>query len=258
MKIDLHRLRFTLAALTVSSLNLFAMPAMAAPEEIQVYLDEFAELGKFGLDLHTTYVASTRNGYGGLPQHQLRLTPELSYGLTKNIETAAYFLTNKAPGYPIQSDGVKIRFRYRPVVPTDETTWYTAVNIELGKLSRRFNSDYSNGEIKAILSWRSGPWVVGTNINLDRALRRSSALPATFEIDSKIMHAVTKQFSIGLERYDFLGSLHGSVSGPGPSHTTFLSTDFSAGKWDVNFGVGRAKGDIVEKTIVKAIVGIPI
>lgn len=32
----------------------------AAPEEIQVYLDEFAEPGRFGLDLHTNAVLSAR------------------------------------------------------------------------------------------------------------------------------------------------------------------------------------------------------
>lgn len=64
----------------------WAVDAIAAPEEIQVYLDDFAEVGKPGLDLHTNYVPA-----GQYPTyHQFRLTPELSYGVNNNWEVAAY------------------------------------------------------------------------------------------------------------------------------------------------------------------------
>lgn len=40
-------------------LNGWLSPAVsAAPEEIQVYLDDFAEVGKPGLDLHTNYLTA--------------------------------------------------------------------------------------------------------------------------------------------------------------------------------------------------------
>ena len=130
-------------ALVASLLSM--RPALAAPEEIQVYLDEFAEKGKFGLDLHTIYTLSTRVDLRQPPRRQLRLTPELSYGLNDHFEIAGYFLTNKSPEGSLQTDGVKIRMRYRPIVPTEDTTWYTALNIELGKVARRFNSEGSNG-----------------------------------------------------------------------------------------------------------------
>ena len=51
---------------------LYAAPAAAAPEEIQVYMDEFAEKGKFGLDLHTIYTLSTKD--------DLRQAPAANYG----------------------------------------------------------------------------------------------------------------------------------------------------------------------------------
>lgn len=238
-------------------LGIVSSPAHAAPEEIQVYLDEFAEQGKFGLDLHTIYTASTRLPSGGVPNHQLRLTPELSYGLSDHIETAAYFLTNHAPGQSFQTDGLKVRMRYRPLIPTEQTTWYTAVNIELGKLSQRFNTAYSNGEIKGILAWRSGPWVAGLNVNIDRPLRRRTSIPTTLEIDTKLSHSLSKTFSLGVENYAFLGPLRGSVQGIDASRTTFVVSDFSIEKWDVNLGIGRANGDVADKLIIKSIVGIP-
>lgn len=238
-------------------LGTVSIPVQAAPEEIQVYLDEFAEMGKFGLDLHSIYTATSRLPSGTPPNYQLRLTPELSYGLSEHVETAAYFLTNHAPGQSLQTDGLKVRMRYRPLIPTEQTTWYTAVNIELGKLSQRFNTAYSNGEIKGILAWRSGPWVAGLNVNIDRPLRWRTSIPTTLEIDTKLSRRLTKTFSLGVENYAFLGPLRGSAAGIGTSRTTFVVSDFSIKKWDVNFGIGRASGDVADKLIIKSIIGIP-
>ena len=243
-------------AVGVSFLHTHA--ANAAPEEIQVYMDEFAEQGKFGLDLHTIYTLSTKDNLNQPPRRQLRVTPELSYGLNDHFEIAGYFLTNRASAGNPQTDGVKLRMRYRPIVPTEETTWYTAVNVELGKLARRFNSEGSNGEIKGILSWKSPSWVAGLNLNIDRPLKRVTASPTTFEIDGKLAYKVKDDLQFGVEHYAFRGPLHGSAPGFMPSRTTFLVSDFSLGKWDFNLGIGRASGDVPDKVIIKAIIGVPI
>lgn len=61
----------------------WAADASAASEEIQVYLDDFAEVGKPGLDLHTNYVPA-----GQYPTyHQFRPRPELSYGVMTRANT---------------------------------------------------------------------------------------------------------------------------------------------------------------------------
>lgn len=249
---------FYTAFLIASLAMLYAQIAAAAPEEIQVYLDEFAEKGKFGLDLHTIYTVSTKDNLRQPPLRQLRLTPELSYGLNDHFEVAGYFLTNRASAGNPQTDGVKLRVRYRPIVPTEETTWYTAVNVELGKVARRFNSEGSNGEIKWILAWKSPNWVAGFNLNIDRPLKRVSTSPTTFEIDGKLAYKVREDLQLGVEHYAFKGPLHGTVPGFLPSRTTFLVSDFTLGKWDINFGIGRATGDVPDKVIIKAIVGVPI
>src|SRR6185312_5501331 len=71
-----------------------AAPALAADEESQVYMDEMSRPGQFGLDLHNNYVIS---GDGGLDYpgqmsslHRYRLTPEWSYGLSKEVELGLY------------------------------------------------------------------------------------------------------------------------------------------------------------------------
>ena len=97
---------FGFIAMSVFIFNvLLSADVIAAPEEIQVYLDDFTETGKYGLDLHTNYVAS-----GQQPTvHQFRVTPEFSYGINTNWDTAAYFLTVKNPGIPPETDGIKLR-----------------------------------------------------------------------------------------------------------------------------------------------------
>ena len=232
--------------------------AIAAPEEIQVYLDEFADKGKFGLDLHTIYTASTQDNLNQPPRHQLRLTPEVSYGLSDHFEVAGYFLTNTASAGNPQTDGVKVRMRWRPVVPDEATTWYTAVNVELGKLARRFNTEGSNGEVKGILAWKSPSWVAGVNLNIDRPLKLNSVSPTTWELDGKLVYKVSNDLQFGVEHYAFRGALRSAVLGFLPSRTTFVVSDFTVGKWDINFGNGRAMGNVPDKVIVKAIIGVPI
>ena len=71
----------------------FSSDVIAAPEEIEIYLDDFAEVGKAGLDMHTNYVVSGKQSVS----HQFRVTPELSYGINNHWEVGAYFLTVMDP-----------------------------------------------------------------------------------------------------------------------------------------------------------------
>ncbi|MGA7750973.1 MAG: hypothetical protein WCA63_12610, partial [Gallionella sp.] len=131
----------------------------AAPEEIQVYLDEFAEAGKLGLDLHTNYVASGQQS----TDHQFRVTPEFSYGVNTNWEVGAYWLTVKDPGGSPQTDGMKLRAKWRPQAPSADSPLYWAVNFEAGQLSKRFYPDETSGEVKLIGVWKTDPWTLGIN-----------------------------------------------------------------------------------------------
>ncbi|MFX7853876.1 hypothetical protein ABTK08_20205, partial [Acinetobacter baumannii] len=72
-------------------MSVIPAPAMAAPEEIQVYIDDLDSPGEVGLDTHINYTAtgaSTRGDYQGAEDslHRLRITPEFSLGLTRHLE----------------------------------------------------------------------------------------------------------------------------------------------------------------------------
>ena len=235
----------------------------AAPEEIQVYLDEFAEPGKFGLDLHTNYVLSARTG--SVTRRMLRVTPELSYGINENWEAALYWLTSAGPGqldgHPV-TDGVKIRAKWRPRAPTPDSPWYGAINVELGQLSRRFYPDQSSVEVKLIGVYDKGPWIVGANLNLDRALRTNAQQPATAEIDTKVAYRVTPpangDLRVGFENYAFLGAIRTQPVPGIQTSSSFVVADFSFRRWDFNVGLGKATGATTDRWLLKAVIGVPL
>ncbi|GAC1524422.1 MAG: hypothetical protein NVS2B16_32930 [Chloroflexota bacterium] len=190
---------------------LAAVPsAWAAPEEIQVYLDEFAETGKFGLDFHVNQVLVAQPD--SVTRRMLRITPELSYGISDHWEAGFYALTSTGPeqagGRPV-TDGVKARLKWRPFAPSEDSPWYGAVNFEIGQLSRRFYAEGTAAEVKFIGVYRKGPWVFGANLNIDRALRAYAQQGATAEFDSKASYRVLPEseggLQLGVENYFFLG-----------------------------------------------------
>ena len=233
--------------------GLLSAGASAAPEEIQVYLDDFTEAGKIGLDLHSNYVVS-----GQQPtRHQLRLTPELSYGINDHWETATYFLTVKSPSGSLDTNGVKVRARWRPNAPSPASPFYWAVNFEVGRLAKAIYQDQTSGEIKLIGVWKTDPWTLGVNVNLDRALKFNPTEAATSEIDTKIAYQVREGLQLGIENYAFLGPLQNSQNQSQSSVSNYLVADFGSGKWDFNVGIGHVSGLSTDKTVLKAIIGFP-
>ncbi len=251
--------RFAAFSLTLAASGV----CFAAPEEIQVYLDEFAEPGRFGLDFHTNYVPSAQAA--SVTRKMLRVTPELSYGINENWEAALYWLTSAGPGQsggrPV-TDGVKIRAKWRPDAPGTASPWYGAINVEVGQLSRRFYPDQTSLEAKFIGVYRQGPWLLGANLNIDRALRRQAQQAATSEIDSKISYRLKPEtkgdWRIGVENYAFLGPLRQQTGPSTRTSSTYLVSDFSFKHWDFNVGFGKASRVSSDKWVVKAIIGVPL
>lgn len=247
-------------------------PLHAAPEEIQVYLDEFAAPGAWGLDVHTNYVGSLQSNAGNTPpssrttRKMLRTAPELSYGINKNWEVAGYFLSSTGPEQAsghLLGDGVKARVKWRPDWAADAekngSPWYAAVNFEMGQLAQRFNAEQSVGQLKLIGMWRQGDLTVGANLNLDRTMKARSALGATTELDVKLAYRLPGRgpTQIGVEQYTYRGALSGALAGKNRNKATFLALDFEVTKWELNLGVGRSTGVTDDKIIVKAVIGVP-
>ena len=232
----------------------------AAPEEIQVYMDEMDDPGQFGLDVHVNDVPSSNVApqYAGqLPSaHLFRVTPEFSYGLTPDVELGAYILTTTDAQAGTQVDGGKLRIKY--IAPRDpQQNWFWGGNFEIGKVSQLLDINPWNAELKGILGERTGRWTLATNLNYDWVVSGPLPEPATFELDSKIAYDVGDHNLVGIESYNVLGNANNPGNFGQFSQVTYAVLDTSIHKWDINFGIGRGTTGQSDQWVIKAIIGVP-
>lgn len=237
--------------------------ARAADEEIQVYMDEMNRKGGFGLDVHLSDVLDgrARNGdYAGqmASEHRVRITPEFSYGLTPNFELGAYLpLLTIDPHDGAEIGGVKGRLKF--IAPHAEgSPVFWGANFELGRVRRSLDINPWNAELKLIGGYRSGPWTVAANFNIDWAVSGPDKGPTTYELATRISYQVRDDLALGIENYTDLGSARRFARLHDGDQKLFLVADKSFGRWDLDVGVGYGFGHPEDRWIVKAIVGVPI
>ena len=236
--------------------------AVAAPEEIQVYMDEMSVPGTFGLDIHTNYVVTGDLLSDRLGEqqslHRLRVTPEFAYGLTPNLEAGLYLPLATLDGAGrLGVDGAKVRLKFiAPKAPGQ--TWFWGLNFEIGGVDRRLDANPYNAELKGIVGARAGPWTVAFNANLDFKVSGPAPSPASLDLDTKVSYALGKSLAIGVETYNGAGELHALGRFGASEQSTFATIDKSFGRWDVNLGLGSGYGANADHFIIKAVIGVPI
>ncbi len=240
----------------------FAAPAVAAPEEIQVYMYEMDDPGDVGLDVHTSYVATgdrTLDYPGEQPSiRRLRVTPEFSYGLSTTFELGLYLpLATLDSTGRVGADGIKFRLKY--IAPHGAGDgWYYGANFEIGRVDHRLDLNPYNAELKLIAGRYAGPWTFAVNGNVDFTVDGPQPAPASFDLDTKLSRAVSKSLAVGIETYNGAGAFRRLGSFGSSEQSTFVTLDTRFGRWDVNFGVGHGYGANRDGLIVKAIIGVPI
>ncbi len=234
----------------------------AAPEEIQVYMDEMNERGQFGLDLYTNFVATGRplDDYAGERQslHTTRITPEFSYGLTSHLELGLYLpLATIGGGGRPRAEGIKFRAKYMVSRPK-EAKWFYGANFEIGRVDHALDPNPYNAELKLIVGRHSGRWTFANNINTDFKVDGPERAPTTLDVDTKLGYAIDKRWMVGFETYNGAGQYNALGSFGRAEHSTFAVVDRSFGRWDANFGIGSGYGANRDGVIVKFIIGVPI
>jgi len=132
--------------------------AHAAPEEVQVYMDEINPAGTAGLDVHLNYVTSGQPGadYAGAEPslHDFRVTPEFSLGLGSGFEAGLYLpLATLSSDGVFRAQGVKARIKW--IAPhAQDSAFYWGANFELGRVAYRLDQNPWNAELKGIAGWR--------------------------------------------------------------------------------------------------------
>lgn len=242
------------------ALGALAGPALAASEEIQVYMDEMNGARKFGLDVHVNDVLSGQRmaDYAGgqAPYHVLRVTPEFSYGLTDNWELGAYVLTSAAPGDGANVDGEKLRLKFiAPKAPGQAFFW--GANLEVGKVAHRVDENPWNGELKGIAGWRNERWTIAVNPNIAWKISGPATSPPSFHLDSKVAYKVRDGVEYGVESYNEFGPLKRLGRLHDQSQTVFAVADIEVHGWDLNLGMGRGLTPSADRWLLKAVIGVP-
>ena len=254
-------MRQFLGSLAALLLALIPLQAHAAPEEIQIYMDELDAAGEPGLDVHVNDVFQGVPGPafpGGEPSlHRWRVTPEFSLGLGYGFEAGAYLpVATIAPDGKIRADGVKLRMKW--LAPHEEEGFYWGANYEVGYSDHFIDTHHWNNEIKLIAGWRNERWEVATNGNIDFALSGPNPGPATIDFDEKVGYKLSKVLTLGVETYNELGGLRSFGQFSIYDQLTFIAADAHLGAWDINAGIGKGYGGNIDHLIVKFIISVPL
>jgi hypothetical protein len=234
--------------------------AWAAPEEIQVYMDEMNAPREVGLDVHSNYVFSGSRvpDYPGAqaPRHVFRVTPEFSYGLTPDLELGAYVLSSRDSRGNSAIDGQKLRLKY--IAPKNpDQAYFVGANLEIGRVAYRIDENPWNAELKGIFGYRTDRWTFAANPNVDWKISGPVPSPTTLDLDFRIAYRTDQGHQIGLESYNELGEIRHLGHLNQHSQTLYAVIDTSIHGWDINLGLGRGLSSASDRLLLKLIVSVP-
>jgi hypothetical protein len=242
-----------------------ALPARAEMiDEIQVYADDINDPGRFGVELHLNTTPSGRDvpDYPGeiVPDHGVRLTAELSYGLGHDLEAGLYLPFDHNPGQGPYFAGPKLRMKWLPLHPEEGAAGpFAGLNIELADLARRFDRDQRAMELRPIIGWRGGQWLVAANPVFEIALSGPDRSRAPdFAPSLKVGRTVARGIMLGAEYYLDLGPVSSLLPISQQGQQLFLAADVDRKPWVFNFGVGRGLNGATDAWTVKAIFEVPL
>ena len=255
------RTRTALASVVVAVAASFSTPAHAAPEEIQVYIDDLNRICGAGVDFHVNYVP-VGSGERDYPAQQsnlrrFRVTPEFSYGVTDHVEVGLYLplatidRTGRADAH-----GVKARVKFIGSNPGDRVFW--GANLEAGYEDRALAVNPGNAELKLIGGVHAGKWLIASNFNVDFAYAGRRPDPVAFDFDTRVSREVAKGLQLGVETYNGVGDARHFGNLSLSDQATYAVADIDLGHdFGLNLGAGYGYGGNHDHLVLKAIVSVP-
>ena len=248
----------------MASAALAAAPAEAAnQDEIQVYDNAIEKPGEFGLDLHLNATPSGREFqfYPGeiTNAHGVRVTPEFSYGIAKDLELGFYLDTQKDGDDTYYVAGTKYRLKWMPLQPDDNSGYFAGANIEYGIIVHRFSQSSETLELRLIDGYRSENWLVAFNPIFDWNLSNGIAsgdpdLTAALKVTYKIMDGVRA----GVEYYGELGKITHFSAWEQQDQRIYAVVDFDLKPFELNFGIGAGLTRASDALTIKTIWSVPV
>jgi hypothetical protein len=239
-----------------SALALLAsLRAAQATDEIQVYNAAIADIGQFTIQQHLNYIALGRKDPpfpGGLvSNHSLNGTPEFAYGVTDWWEVGLY-LPFAVQDQRFYSDAFKLRTLF--VSPhAEQRNFFYGVNFEFANETPPFSQSRFAMEIRPIIGIRNSDYEFIVNPIVD--IHFGKYAEQHFTPAARIARKFGEDLFAGFEYYSDLGQIGNFDKLADQQHTLFAVTDFKAGVFDVNFGVGYGLTPGSDRFVVKSIIG---
>lgn len=251
-----------------AALALLAAPALAAAIdrfEVQVYEAEVNDPGQPALELHLNFTAKGERqpAYPGEipPHHAFRATLEPALGITPWLELGAYLQTLAAPGEGVRLAGGKARAKL--VAPRREgDRFFYGVNVEVGRVIKAVEEEGWANEIRPIVGWTDGTWLLDLNPIFGYALTGADRFRVDLEPAAKVSWNTQKGFALGVEWYGELGFVDALLPPSRQAHYLFGVLDLvppsgrEGGPWELNLAVGGGASKAADQQLlVKMIVG---
>jgi hypothetical protein len=248
------------AGLGLCWLAAFAMDAAwAAPanatDEIQVYNAAIAAVGQFTIQQHLNYVplgVKDAPFPGGIiSNNSVNGTPEFAYGITDWWELGLY-LPFSIKDQTFYSNAFKFRTLF--VSPhADQRNFFYGVNFEFSNETPPFAQTRFAMEIRPIIGIRNSEYEFIVNPIIDASFGRYGE--TDFAPALRLARKFGPDLYAGFEYYSDFGKIGDFKSFDEQQHTLFAVTDFKAGIFDVDLGVGYGLTPASDRWVVKAILG---
>jgi len=239
-----------------------AQPAVAADDEIMVADGDLARIGKPELEVHTNFSRGSRispGEYVFAPNNVLRVTPELSVGLSEHWDAGVYVLSSWIAGHGLYYDGAKARAKtVYTVALADEAHLFYGAQFEFADLNPGAAADRTSIEVKAIAGADFGHWTTAINVVEQRDVRDRDLISPGHAINAKMVRDLGNGTAVGLEQYISWSSTAVEEPIREIDKLTFLTLQWKVQDWDLHFGVGHGWSGSPDTTIIKFVIGIPI
>jgi hypothetical protein len=226
-----------------------------ATDEIQVYNAGIAQAGQFTIQQHLNDIplGVKDPAFPGalVSNHSLNGTPEFAYGVTDWWEVGLY-LPFSIQDQKFYSDSFKLRTLF--VSPhADQRDFFYGVNFEFSNETPPFAQTRFALEIRPIIGIRNADYEFIVNPIVDIGFGKygeTDFVPAV-----RLARKIGPDLFAGFEYYADFGKIGDFKAVSEQQHTLFAVTDFKAGIFDVNFGVGYGLTPLSDRWVVKSIIG---
>ena len=240
----------------------FGLAHASLQDEIQVYTDDINTPGEWGVELHvnTTPKGISQPTYSGeiMNHHGVRLTPEISYGLTKTLEAGLYIPLVRGSDGKLYAAGGKVRLKWLPLQAAESGGFFGGINVELSQVKPQFSQSAKSVEMRNILGWKNGQWLVAVNpiFGWDVSPGYTHHSPE-FTLATKVSRSMTDSVALGFEYYNGRGRINDILASSLQDKTVFLVMDYEGKPFNFNFGLGKGITSVSDTWTIKGIVDVP-